>query len=300
MAKNHVPKKKHSLEVPSVEFAHDDGGLPLIKIRTPSSTAEIYLQGAQVTRFQKNGEPPLLFLSAKSQFTEGTAIRGGVPICFPWFGARTGEPSHGFARTSQWELVSISSGPNQAVIVRMRLPEERLHLGWAGLQTEFTVTISDTLTMELVTINETTNQTFEIENCLHTYFRVGDIHDVTITGLQGASYLDNATDGYGVPKKDNEPALRIVKETNRIYTGTMNTLEIADKRLNRTIRVEKFHSHSTVVWNPWTTQLMADFDPAEHRQMVCVEAGNVRQDRLDLAPGTSSTLRVRLESSPLK
>jgi D-hexose-6-phosphate mutarotase len=166
---------------------------------------------------------------------------------------------------------------------------------------EFIVTVSDKLTMELIATNDSGDETLEIENCLHTYFQVVDIGAVSITGLKGASYIDNAGDGLGALKTDGEPVLHITKETNRLYRDTVSTVEIRDDSFKRTIRVEKSNSNSTVVWNPWTTQkLPDDFDPAEHKHMVCVESGNVKQNKISLAPGKTSELKVVLSSAPLK
>ena len=162
------------------------------------------------------------------------------------------------------------------------------------------MTVADTLTMELITTNDACGETLEIENCLHTYFHVGDIAQVSLTGLQGAPFDDFAAGAAGARKLENGSLLRITKETNRVYPNATGTVEIHDENLKRTIRVEKFNSHSTVVWNPWTTQkLPDDFDPAEHQHMVCVESGNVKQNKLSLAPGKTATLKVVLSSQPL-
>ena len=276
-----------------------NGGLPKISVTTKSSTAEIYPHGAHVTHFQKNGEPPLLFVSAKSYFAPGKPIRGGVPVILPWFGNRKGEPSHGFARTAEWQLVKTSAAPDGAVTLRFALPQIPGRAAWKSLRTEFVVTVADTLTMELVAANDSCDETLEIENCLHTYFHVGDIGAVSITGLQGATYVDNAGDGLGALKTDGEHTLSITKETNRLYQDTDGPVEIRDASCQRTIRVEKAGSHSTVVWNPWTTQkLPDDFDPAEHQRMVCVESGNVKQNKILLAPGKTTALKVILGSTP--
>src|SRR5580658_1878891 len=156
----------------SVELTTGKGNLPLLKISTPQSAAEIYLHGAHLTHFQKNGEPPLLFLSRKSWFEADKPIRGGVPICFPWFGAREGEPSHGLARILPWELSETVNGPDGSVRARLLLPQKLLKPQWAALRTEFIVTVAGMLTMELVTKNESPDKTLEIENCLHTYFNI--------------------------------------------------------------------------------------------------------------------------------
>jgi D-hexose-6-phosphate mutarotase len=297
MNANNVLEQLHGWEISGrVEIVSGSGGLPLIQIRTPVSTAEIYLHGAQITAFQKNGEPPLLFLSEKSYFAPDKAIRGGVPICFPWFGSRTGEPAHGFARITEWELISTSATPDGTVTVRLQLPKASLKPEWSGLRAEFIVAIAAELTMELVATNGSPGTALQIEGCLHNYFRVGDLSAVSISGLEGTSFLDNTTGGAGPSILDIDTVIKISKEIDRTYLDTTGPIEIRDENLKRIIRVEKFYSHSTVVWNPWTTKPMADLGPAEYKNMVCVEAGNVKKNKLSLAPGESSTMKVVLSS----
>ncbi len=284
-----------------VEIVNGHGGLPLVKIRTPWSTAEIYLHGAHVAGFQKNGEPPLLFMSAKSHFAAGQAIRGGVPICFPWFGNRDGEPSHGFARLTEWQLLKTAAAPDGTVTVHFALPPIQGRAAWKNLRTEFVVTVGATLTMELVAANESCGETLEFEACLHTYFQVGDIGAVSVHGLEGAPYLNFAEGDNAVPRPAECYAITFNRETNRTYCGTTSAVEIRDAKLKRVIRVEKSGSQSTVVWNPWTTQkLPEDFAPADYKRMICVESGNVKQNKPSLAPGKTSALKVVLSSSPLK
>jgi D-hexose-6-phosphate mutarotase len=293
-----IPEKLRRLEIPGhVEIVNGSGGLPLVKIRTPWSVAEIYLNGAQVTHFQRNGEPPLLFLSAKSHFTTGKSIRGGIPICFPWFGPRENEPAHGFARLAEWQLINTSAAKDGTVTVRFALPQIPGREAWKNLRTEFIVTVADTLTMELIASNESCGETLEIEDCLHTYLHVGDIGAVSIVGLQNAPFDDFAFGAGGARRSADAVPLRITQETNRVYPGNTAAVEIRDENLKRTIHVEKFNSKSTVVWNPWTTQKMPeDWGQDEHLQMVCVESGNVKQDKIALAPGKSSALKVVLSS----
>ncbi|MEI7533039.1 MAG: D-hexose-6-phosphate mutarotase [Verrucomicrobiae bacterium] len=302
MQNNPTLEKLQRLAIPGrVEIVNGHGGLPLIKITTPWSTAEIYLHGAHVAGFQKNGEPPLIFMSAKSFFTTGKPIRGGVPICFPWFGNRDGEPSHGFARITEWELVNTAAAPDGTVTLTLALPGISGNSKWNSLRTEFVVTVADKLTMELTTTGESCDGALEIENCLHTYFQVGDIGAVTVTGLEAAPFDDFAFGAGGARRAADATALRITQETNRVYPDNAATVEIIDEKLQRKIRVEKYNSNSTVVWNPWTTQKMPeDWGTNEHLNMVCVESGNVKQNKILLAPGNLAALKVVLSSAPLK
>jgi glucose-6-phosphate 1-epimerase len=288
------------MNIGSADLTTGKGGLPLVRIRTPWSAAEIYLHGAQLTGFQKNGEPPFLFLSRLSRFAPTGSIRGGVPICFPWFGNRAGGPSHGFARSAVWQLLKTVVAPEGVVTLTFALPPVSGRDAWKPLRTEFTVTVAGKLTMELTVTNNSGVGPLEIENCLHTYFHVGDIAQVFLAGLRGLPFDDFAAGATGARRTENDPVLRIAKETNRVYPAHTGAVEIHDASLNRTVRIEKSGSNSTVVWNPWTTQkLPDDFDPAEHQNMVCVESGNVKQDKITLAPGQTAALKVVLSSHPL-
>src|SRR5260221_1173076 len=249
--------RKHEISG-RVAVAAGNGGLPKIVVTTKASTAEIYPHGAHVTHFQKNGGPPLLFMSAKSYFAPGKPIRGGVPVILPWFGNRDAEPWHGLARIAEWELVKTSAAPDGAVTLRFALPQIPGREAWKNLRAEFVVTISDSLTMELISTNDSCDETFEFENCLHAYFHVGDIGAVSISGLEGAAFLDFAAGDTGTRKPGENFPIKIQRETNRTYVDTAATVEIHDANLKRTIRVEKFDSKSTVVWNPWTTQKLPD------------------------------------------
>jgi glucose-6-phosphate 1-epimerase len=283
-----------------VTFLDGQGELPMIEISTPWSTAEIYLLGAHVTQFRKKEEPPLLFLSQCSRFTEGQPIRGGIPVIFPWFGPREGLGQHGFARVKSWELKEFVPAPDGSVSVRFRLPDCPEAAAFPPFTAEYVVTVNQSLTLELIVTNPSKEAGFTFENCLHTYFEVADATAISIHGLKGVSYLDKVASF--VEKTETSDALRIASEVDRIYLNTAGTVEILDPRIGRRIRVEKQGSASTVVWNPWITKArqMPDFGDEEYEHMVCVESGNVAANSISLPPGESSTLTVKLSSETVK
>lgn len=279
-----------------VTFMDGRGELPMLEISTRWSTAEIYLHGAHVTHFKKKDEPPLLFLSQCSRFAEKEPIRGGIPIIFPWFGPREGMGQHGFARVKTWELKEFVPAPDGSVSVRFYLPECPEASGFPAFSAEYNVTVNESLTLELVVVNRSKEDIFTFENCLHTYFDVSDIGAVSISGLKGATYLDKTASF--AQKIESEDAIRISSEVDRIYLNTTATVEILDRKLARTIRVETHGSLSTVVWNPWVgkAQQMPDFGNEEYERMVCVESGNVASNNIKLPPNESSKLSVTLSS----
>ena len=284
---------------PRITFLEGRGDLPMLEITTPWSTAEISLHGAQVTHFQRHNEPPLLFLSQCSRFAKDAPIRGGIPIIFPWFGKPAGQPGqHGFARIRNWALKEIHAPADGPVSLRLALPPSP-DLGDGKITVEYLVHVEATLTAELIVRNNSPHP-FTFENCLHTYFSVGDIHAVSVAGLPGVHYLDQPT-GF-VPRTETDDVIRFSGEVDRIYLNTTHAVDIHDPALRRTIRVEKTGSDSTVVWNPWMAKAkaMPDFGDDEYLRMVCVESGNVAENRLTLAPGETSALKIKLSSAALK
>ena len=279
-----------------VEQTAGQGGLTLVRIETPWSIAEIYLQGATVTHFQKHDEAPLLFLSALSRFEKDAPIRGGIPVIFPWFGKPADKPGqHGFVRNRAWELAGTKTNTDGSVEARFKLPP-CAELPSIGV--EYVVTVGEELTAELIVKNGSASE-FVFENCLHTYFTVGDIHQTSVTGLKGVEYLD-AVDNFA-RKTEQADVIRFIAETDRVYFNTPHTTEIRDAALRRVIRVEKENSVSTVVWNPWIEKAkrMVDYGDDEYLRMVCVESGNVRAEAIKLAPGGVAKLKVKLSSSAL-
>jgi glucose-6-phosphate 1-epimerase len=291
ISKNPVPAR--------VTFLGGRGELPMVEITTARSSAEIYLHGAQVTNFKKHDETPMLFLSQCSRFEENQPIRGGIPVIFPWFGPREGMAMHGFARLKRWEIKEVLPAADGSVSVRFRLPNCPEAGGFPEFVAEYVVTVNEELTLELIVTNKSADAKLEFEECLHTYFLVEDIAATSVAGLKGVSYLDKVA-GFA-EKVEAEEAIRISSEVDRVYLDTTGTVEIRDARLGRVIRVAKENSASTVVWNPWSAkaQQMPDFGNDEYQKMVCVESGNVNANKVVLAPGKSSSMKVTLSSGAL-
>lgn len=287
---------KPNPQLGKVTFLDGQGDLPAMEITTPWSRAEIYFHGAHVTQFQKHGEPPLLFLSQCSRFQSDAPIRGGIPIIFPWFGKPADKSGqHGIARIRDWELKEVVSPADGSVILRLKLSEQP---ELPGCALEYVVGVSDSLSAELLVANQS-GQAVKFENCLHTYFTVGDINAVSVAGLKGVEYLDALESRKRTTETDEVICLN--GEVDRIYVNSTQPIEIRDEALRRVIRVEKEHSQSSVVWNPWMAKAkaMPDYGDDEYQRMVCVESGNVAQNEITLPPGETSRLRVRLSSTAL-
>lgn len=282
-----------------LSFLDGQSELPMLQATTRWSTAEIYRQGAHITHFALNQQAPLLFMSQFSRFEPEQPIRGGVPIIFPWFGPREGLPQHGFARLKEWEVKEFAPSADGSVTVRLCLPVCPEASAFPPCSADYIVTVGQALTLKLVVTNQSHDESFTFENCLHTYLEVGDVTAVAIRGLKGLKYLDKVANF--AEKTETQEEIRIASEVDRIYLNTTGPVEIIDPRLGRKIRIEKQGSVSTVLWNPWINkaQQMPDFGNDEYQRMLCVESGNVGPNQITLPPGESSTLQVKLSSEVL-
>ena len=274
-------------EIPGrVSVVEGSGELPMLWVKTEWSVAEIYLHGAHVATFQEKDKPSLLFLSEESRFQEGEPIRGGIPVILPWFGPKEGDVAHGFARVQNWDLTDTKVTEDGSVRVALRLPDGPEMAKWGTpFAAEYAVTVGKTLKLELTITNLSKERELILEDCLHTYFTVGEIGAVTIAGLKGAEYLDKVE---GLAKKtETNEVIQIGSEVDRVYMDTTSEVEIRDAKLGRVIRVKKEGSKSTVVWNPWIAKAdaMSDFGNEEFQRMVCVESGNVGKNKLVIGAG---------------
>jgi D-hexose-6-phosphate mutarotase len=281
-----------------VGFTNGNGGLPKISVTTEWSSAEIYLHGAHVTHFQKKNEEPILFVSKESRFQAGQAIRGGIPVIFPWFGPKEGHAAHGFARVKEWELKEIVNTSNGGIEVVLGL-SEGADVETVPFSLEYKVGVGETLALQLIVTNKSSDKELTYEDCLHTYFNVGAIDAVSISGLKGTNYRDKVENF--AEKIETESSIKIASEVDRVYMDTSSAVEVHDASFGRKIRIEKENSASTIVWNPWIAKAkaMPDFGDEEYPRMVCVESGNVGKNKVILAPGKSAALKVNISSGRL-
>lgn len=278
----------------SLKFVSGNNGLVKCAIDTGSATAEVYLLGAHVTHFQKKGSPPMLYLSPRSFFAEGKAIRGGVPVCFPWFGPKADDPKapmHGFVRTSLWDVrktarveggVSIEFGFESNGRFKNLWPHE--------VSVVMTVTVTNQLRIELSSTNRS-DQPIEITEALHSYFPVSDVRNVSVEGLAGLDYFNKAV---GVNARQDDPRVRFTGEVDRVYHRAPSVQTIVDPGWKRKIIVEKIGSASTVVWNPNAVKAaaMADLGEDQWPHFCCVETANAMPNPVKLAPGASHRIET--------
>jgi glucose-6-phosphate 1-epimerase len=279
----------------SLEFTEGKGGLPVAKIITPQGEAAVSLYGAHVLSYRPSGKEEVLWMSEKSEFAEGKAIRGGIPVCFPWFGKHASDPKkpqHGFARLTMWRVAGASKLTDGSVELRLAMsdtPSTR-ELWPHPFAAELVVTVGGALRVELRCTN-TGTEAFTYSDALHSYFRVSDCANVKVEGLGGVTYYDAGDDA---PKTQTEKLLEIRGEVNRRYMETDAECVIEDSGFKRTIRVGKQNSHTTVVWNPWseTAAKMADMADDGYRTMLCVEAVNAFEDSPAVPPGGTTSLET--------
>jgi D-hexose-6-phosphate mutarotase len=290
------------LEIPGIAvFEPGEGDLPRLAIRSALAEAHIYLHGAHVTHFQPVGKAPVLFMSQRSLFAAGKPIRGGVPVIFPWFGPRAHHPespAHGFARTAEWQIESLSEDGDGVVTATFELAaDDHTRTLWpSDFKLSYRVVVGHTLTLTLE-VENTSSEPITYEDALHTYFSVGDVRNTATIGLENAEYVDK-TDNFQRKKLGTDP-IRITSETDRVFENTRTACVVNDPGLNRKITVEKSGSQTTVVWNPWIAKAaaMADFGDDEWPRMLCIETANAGANTITLAPGKTHSTRAVISVS---
>ena len=283
----------------AVRFEDRYGG-PVAVLTSSEGTAVVALQGAQVLSYRPIGGSNVLWLSPVAQLGTGKAVRGGIPICWPWFGPHPQDPkkpAHGFVRAAQWDVAGTAGRAGQANIrfsfdARKVDPARWEHAAVVTVD----IVVSDVLEIMLTTTNRGTDA-IPLTQALHTYLAIGDAAEISIEGLDGRAYIDQLAPGQRPLQKG---PITITGEVDRIYQQAPDTVVVHDKKLKRKIRVAKKGSASTVVWNPGAEKAtrLGDMGPDGYRQMVCVETANAGDDVVTLAPGKRHQLVARILAVP--
>jgi len=270
----------------------------VVEIHNRHGSALISLQGAHLLSWIPAGEEDVIWLSEEAKFSAGKSVRGGIPICWPWFGAHASNadfPAHGFARTSNWQVVTTEAlGDGNTRITFTTHPQPETEAMWpADTSVQYQLTIGKKLEMELLTHNNG-SEAISIGQALHTYFRVGDVSQVLLHGLDDTDYLDKLED---FKRKIQHGPITVNEEIDRIYLDTTSDCVIEDRLLKRNIIIIKCGSHSTVVWNPWqeTADKMGDLGRNGYKHMLCVESSNAADDVVTIEPGKAHQLWVQYE-----
>ncbi len=295
----------HSLALPSsAQLVAAPGGLEFLEIRSAQAQARIYVQGAHVQSFQPTSQAEaVLFHSQKSFYEVGRAIRGGVPLIFPWFGphpSRPELPAHGLVRTRNWQLDSVQEQQDGTVIVEWsaRDDEETREQWKYEYLLRYQVTIGQELTMSLEVENRSSSA-FVYEEALHTYLRVSDARNAMVRGLRGTEYLDKVE--AMARKTEHAQEIAIEAETDRIYLDTEATCWIDDPSFSRTLEIAKTGSQTSVLWNPWIKKAaaLADFEDNEWTRMICIETANAAENAILLEPGARHKMSAIVRVHPL-
>ena len=289
--------KNHSIKTDSssLHFTSGPGDIPLVNIQNKHASAVISLQGAHLLSWIPKGQKDVIWLSDDASFKPGKSVRGGIPICWPWFGVHNNSsyPAHGFARTVNWQIINTADLPTTETQITFKLETdqlpENLQQMWPNKTTvEYIVTVGNNLTLELITHNES-NQAITIGQALHTYFNVENINDVTAHGLDNKSYLDKPD---GFKQKKQAGPITVTEEVDRVYLDTIDDVIIDNRK--RKISISKQGSASTVVWNPWKeiAEKMGDLGKDGYTVMLCVESANAAEDVRTIDAGDHHKLSV--------
>jgi glucose-6-phosphate 1-epimerase len=292
---NPAPGKSTTLLEPAMQKSVTDTrhteqieahGIPALRLRASGSEALVFLHGAQVAAFSTAEHGELLWLSRQSQYALGKPIRGGIPICFPWFGPHPSDrrlPSHGFARTLPFRFIgSEASGDNVTAELELASDAATLALFPHVFVARLRVSVGRELSVAFE-VENTGTSAFDYELALHTYLGVSDVRGVQAEGLAGASYHDKVS-GQRAQVQAREP-LCFTGETDRVYDSAAR-VTVRDAARKRRLIIDKTNSATTVIWNPWVDKArsMSDFGDDEWPSMLCVEAANAGARRILLPP----------------
>lgn len=276
-----------------IALKNGHGNMPYLELCFNGAKAHLYLHGGHVLHYQPAGQPPVLWQSQSSLFEPGKPIRGGIPVCWPWFGPHPQDPKqplHGVARLTEWQPVH-SAATSEATTATLKLPAS----AYPDASLQITVQLSDHLSVTLTTTNNR-DTALNFSEALHSYFAVGDIHTATVAGLEGQRYINKLSSDKSL-QTQNGP-VSFSAETELVYIDTPHTCTVIDPALERRIHIRKENSLSTIVWNPWIDKSarMPDFGDHEYLEMVCVETANCASNAVTLPPGQTHAMHLHIST----
>lgn len=277
-----------------IQFIEGPSGMPLIEVATSRATAKVALYGGQMLSFKPVGaDHDLFYLSQTAIYQQGKSIRGGAPLCWPWFGddpGSLGRQAHGFARNLFWDVLD-SQIHDDNVEITLGLESTATSKQWwpSEFRLRKKIHVGDKLSISLTTENKG-EIPFSISKALHSYFLVGDINQTRVSGLDGIDYLDKTLD---FAKHKQAGDITANKETDRVYLNAPTKVQIVDPALKRRIEIEHNGADNFVVWNPWDKAANLKDMPAEdYEQFICVETANAIANSVIIAPGAAHSMQV--------
>lgn len=296
-------------EVESIQL----GELNCWRIRHGQAELVVAQQGAHIISYQIDGDQPLIWSNPGAVFKHGKAIRGGMPVCWPWFGnfqrnplsvqdmRHSSEPAnaHGEVRAIDWELMGLGED-GDALIIEFIQPKAEGHLpGWPhAVGVKLQIRMDAALNVSLISFNAGPEEV-SLSQALHSYFAVSDVQQISIQGFDGVSYLNTLESWEKSEMQAGD--ITFTGETDRIYQDTPDLISIVDPEWKRRIQIQSLGSKSSVVWNPWIdkTKTFSDMHADGWKSMVCVETANVLADIVTLKPNDMHVMGVSIWAEPL-
>ncbi len=282
----------------AAEAAVDAGGRPAVRLRARGGEALVARLGAQVLSW-RSAIGDVLWTGSAEKHAPGKAVRGGVPLVFPWFGAHPTDaqkPQHGFARTLEWRIAALGPGARVRFVAEDDAATRAL---WPhAFALAFDVALGDGLDLAL-TVTNRGDAPFAYEEAMHTYFALGDVATATVHGLEGVAFVEHAK--APAPPGDPTAAIAFRAETDRVYQDVPARIELRAPTLGRAVELRAPAARSAIVWTPWPAKAatLSGLGPDDWRRFCCVETANVKQAARTLAPGARATLRLTLTARPL-
>ena len=280
-----------------LQFRAGKAGMTKLEMRFNEAKLELYLQGAHITRYQPDAGVDVLWMSDSAVYQPGKALRGGIPLCWPWFGAdikNPDRPQHGYARTSDFSVVSTLANERATSIVLTLNPAQAPYPDWRNrVGLEFEIRLSHALWMEMRSHN-LSDSALTLSNALHSYFSISSRSQVAIPAVTRLTYLDKLQNY--LPQQQSS-AITINSEVDRVYQTPPETIDLLDPGKGIQTSINSWGNNNMVIWNPGEqkAQAMTDFDDDGFEQMICIEPANALKQSITLHAGECHRLGQRIK-----